>query len=66
MYSYHKYNSDSLLETHSTGKDLEKMKLNEPGRQQLGRYRRSHVSRPTQHPKLYSDLAATGLERGNL
>ena len=34
LYSYHKSNSDSLLNTHSTVEDwrnLEKMKLNEPG-----------------------------------
>ena len=39
MYSYHKPHSDSLLKTHYTSKDLKKMKLNEPGRQKLGRYR---------------------------
>ena len=38
--AYHKQNSDSLLKlkTHSTIEDLENMKLNEPGRQKLGRY----------------------------
>ena len=39
MYSYHKYNYDSGLKTHPTVEDLEKMKLNETGRQKLGRYR---------------------------
>ena len=41
MYSYDKYNSDSLLNTHSTVEDcrnLAKMQLNGPGRQKLGRY----------------------------
>ena len=36
--------SDSLIKTHFTVEDLEKMKLNEPERQTLSRYR-SHVSR---------------------
>ena len=43
MYSYHKQYSDSLLKTHSTVEDLdfflEKMKLNELGRQKLGKYK---------------------------
>ena len=43
--------SDSLLSTYSTVEDkrtLEKMKLNEPGRQKLDRYR-SSVSRHSIH-----------------
>ena len=47
MYSYHNINSDELL-IHipplKIWKNLGKMKLNELGRQKLGRYR-NHVSR---------------------
>ena len=49
-------NSDSQLDTHSTVEDWKnwgEMKLNEPGRQTLGRYK---PCRQEQHAKLYSDL----------
>ena len=47
---------DSLLNTHSTVEDwrnLRKMKLNEPERQKLGRWK---PCKQAQHAKLYSDL----------
>ena len=49
-------NSDSLLNTHSTVEDcgnVWKMKLNEPGRQNLGRQK---PCKQAQHAKLCSDL----------
>ena len=48
--------SDSLFNTHSTVEDwrnLGKMKLNEPGRQKLGRQK---PCKQAQHAKLHSDL----------
>ena len=52
MYSYHKYKF--CLTTHSNVEELEKMKLNELGRQKPGRYR-SPVTKQAQHPILYVD-----------
>ena len=65
MYSYHKFKKNPIhcLIHISPLKIWRKRSLNEPGKQKLGRYYRSPVSRHSMQSYI---LTYAGLERGNL